>query len=135
MCHELDTDTRNIYDADQFEEKVTTVTISNALYYYGDRSFNVIHAQLRLNYQLHVSDDPTCICSHKVEDTNHFFFDCLLYYTHRLKLMQVLSTYSTFTLEVLLYGDPHLNLHTNQILFAAVHDYIKESDRFVTVNN
>ena len=69
-----------------------------------------------------------------MEYTNHSF-EGPQYYTHRLKLMQVLNNYNTFTPTLEVYGGPHLKLQTNQTMFAAVHDYIKESDRFVTISN
>ena len=35
---------------------------------------------------LHVIDSPACVCSHREEDTAHFFLDCPLYYVQRLAL-------------------------------------------------
>ena len=57
-----------------------------------------------------------------MEDTNHVLFECPIYYTHILKQMQVINNYST--IDVLLHGDPHLNLQTNQTIFVSALDYI-----------
>ena len=79
---------------------------------------------------LHVVDDPICICQNEREDNHHFFFSCPLYYTQRLKLADSLNAISTFTLEILLNGDDNLDYESNVVLFQAVHDYIKDSERF-----
>ena len=62
---------------------------------------------------LHVVDDPTCSCGTSAEDSNHFFFDCPLYYSHRLKLSNAVNQVSVFTLNNLLYGDNNLNNDEN----------------------
>ena len=89
----LSENTKQILDLEDFKETVVNKTNANPLYYYGSRKANVIHSQLRMHCSnlkahlvgLHVSDDPSCICSTGVEDNQHFFLDCPLYYTYRLK--------------------------------------------------
>ena len=134
----LDTSIRNTEDFELFKKKVIIQKQNNLLFYYGDRKVGIVHAQLRMAcsnlkahlYQLHVIDDPTCSCSNNVEDTYHFFFDCPLYYTNRLELINAITSVSTFTLNVLLYGDSALKLEENQFIFKSVHKYIKNSQRF-----
>ena len=82
-------------------------------------------------FELHVSDDPECICSNGIEDNYHFFLDCSLYYTNRLKLQNIVNnTQGQFTLDTLLYGDTNLDFHQNCIIFEAIHDFIINSGRF-----
>ena len=100
--------------------------------------FNVIHAQLRMNcsnlnahlHNLHVIDSPACVCSHSIEDTAHFFLYCPLYYTQRLALQNIVSRYTEFKLETLLFGDTNIDNEDNITIILAVHDYIKNLERF-----
>ena len=107
------------------------------LFYIGIRKCNVIHAQLRMNcsnlnahlHSLHVIDSPACVCSHSIEDTAHFFLCCPLYYTQRLALQNIVSRYTDFKLETLLFGDTNIDNVDNITIILAVHDYIKNSER------
>ena len=65
-----------------------------------------------------------------VEDNEHFFLNCPLYYTYRLKLINIVNELGNFTLEILLYGDENLDTEQNCIIFQAVHGYIMDSGRF-----
>ena len=123
-----------------FKSKVSTAESSPSIYYFGQRKFNIIHAQLRMNcsnlnahlYNLHVIDSPSCVCSHHVEDTVHFFFQCPLYYTQRLKLRDVVNRFTEFKIETLLHGDDSISYDDNLEILQGVHDFIKDSDRFGT---
>ena len=138
MWNSLPEETRSITDLDAFKAKVVNTTSGNPLYYYGCRKANIIHSQLRMQcsnlkahlVDLHVIDDPLCLCGISNEDNQHFFFECPLYYTHRLKLINAVNQISILTLENLLYGDSNLDFDHNCLLFKAVHDYILESERF-----
>ena len=97
----------------------------------GQRKFDIILAQLRVNYSnlnahlysIHVIDSPACGCSHR-EDTAHFFLDCPLYYAHRLSLTNIVTKSSQFKLEPLLYGDDDLDYESNvAIILAAILDF------------
>ena len=81
-------------------------------------------------YSLHVIDSPTCGCSHRVEDTAHFFLDCPLHYAQRLLLRNTVTRFSQFRLETLLYGDDNLDYESNVASILAVHEFIKDSERF-----
>ena len=79
---------------------------------------------------LHVIDSPACGCLHRVEDTAHFFLDCPLYYAQRLSLRNTVTRFSQFRLETLLYGDDDLDYESNVAIILAVHEFIKDSERF-----
>ena len=69
-------------------------------------------------------------CSHRVEDTTHFFLDCPLYYAQRLSLRNTVTRSSQFRLETILYGDDDLDYESNVAIILAVHEFIKDSERF-----
>ena len=75
-------------------------------------------------------DSPACVCSHRVEDTAHFFLDCPLYYAQRLALRNTVSMFSHFRFETLLYGDDNLDYETNVVIVLAEHEFIENSERF-----
>ena len=81
-------------------------------------------------YSLHVVNSPGCICSHTAEDTAHYFLDCPLYYAQRMTLRIVVTRYTQFNLNVLLYGDSGIDHDRNVVIVQAVHDYIRDSERF-----
>ena len=58
------------------------------------------------------------------------FLDCPLYYVQRLALRNTVLRVSHFRLETLLYGDDNLNYKTNFAIVLAVHEFIKDSERF-----
>ena len=136
----LEKDLRKECSFNAFRTKVITNTVANCskLYYVGQRKFNIILAQLRMNcsnlnahlYSLHVIDSPACGCSHRVEDTAHFFLDCPLYYAQRLSLRNTVTRSSQFRLETILYGDDDLDYESNVAIILAVHEFIKDSERF-----
>ena len=121
-----------------FRSKITAIVNCSDLYYVGLRNFNIIHAQLRMNcsnlnahlHSLHVIDSPACVCLYREEDTAHFFLDCPLYYIQRLALRNTVLRFSHFRLETLLYGDDNLDYETNVAIVLAVHEFIKDSERF-----
>ena len=81
-------------------------------------------------YSLHVVNSPACICSHTTEDTAHYSLDCPLYYAQRMILRNVVTRYTQFNLEILLYGDSDIHHDRNAVIVHAVHDYIRDSERF-----
>ena len=81
-------------------------------------------------HSLHATDSPACVCSHREEDTAHFFLDCPLYYVQRLALRNTVLRFSHFRLETLLYGDDNLDYETNVVIVLAVHEFIKDSEKF-----
>ena len=135
----LDKDIRAVVSHNSFKNKIVTDKCSpSSLFYLGQRKFNIIHAQLRMNcsnlsahlYSLHVVNSPGCICSHTAEDAAHYFLDCPLYYAQRMTLRNVVTRYTQFDLNVLLYGDSGIDHDRNVVIVQAVHDYIRDSERF-----
>ena len=135
----LDKDTQAVVSHNSFKNKIVTDKCPHSsLFYLGQRKFNIIHAQLRMNcsnlsahlFSLHVVNSPACICSHKAEDTAHYFLDCPLYYTQRMILRNVVTRYTQFDLKILLYGDSGIDHDRNAVIVQAVHDYIRDSERF-----
>ena len=135
----LDKDIRAVVSHNSFKNKIVTDKCSpSSLFYLGQRKFNIIHAQLCMNcsnlsahlYSLHVVNSPACICSHTAEDTAHYFLDCPLYYAQRMTLRNVVTRYTQFDLNVLLYGDSGIDHDRNVVIIQAVHDYIRDSERF-----
>ena len=67
------------------------------LLYYGSRTNNYKHAQLRMKcsrpklnfhlYSLHVLDSPACPCGHDREDSNHYLLHCPLYFQARITML------------------------------------------------
>jgi hypothetical protein len=134
----LDPNSKLITDIKEFKKKITHNISSNPLFYFGDRKANIIHSQLRMHcsnlrhhlYELHVIDDPVCLCGLDVEDTKHYFMNCPLYNTNRTSLINTINALSNFSVDVILYGDDNIDIELNCIIFAAVHDFILESERF-----
>ena len=107
--------------------------------YYGERWASIHHARLRLGcsklnshlcHNLHVIPSPECPCGAAVEDEAHFFFHCPNFDQQRLNLQHHLVPEGNFTLKIILNGDPTLTLNQNKIVFDAVHEFIKDSNRF-----
>lgn len=138
LWNELDEVMRDISDHNKFKEAIVTKTSCNPLFYYGTRKANILHCQIRLHcsnlkahlVELHVLDDPTCLCSYGSEDTKHFLLQCPLYYRQRMVLSNIVTTFTRFAEEILLFGDPNLDFETNCIIFSAVHNFITDSGRF-----
>ena len=138
LWNELDNDMKSIDDFHIFEDRIFKESSVNPFYYTGERRINIIHAQLRMQcsnlkahlFVLHVVENTTCQCSHNIEDSQHFFFECPLYFTHRLRLSTTLQALGKFDLKTILFLDPDQDEETNKIILKAVHKYIKETGRF-----
>ena len=100
------------------------------LYYFGN--WLILSSQLRKHcsnihahlVSLHVLDDPICLCSNGTEDNELFFVYCPLYYTYRLKVINIMKQVEIVGLNTLLYGDANLDVEQNCIIFKAVHEFI-----------
>ena len=109
------------------------------LLYYGSRTNNYKHAQLRMKcsklnfhlYSLHVLDSPACPCGHNREDSNHYLLLCPLYFQARITMLNKIIhlTRTHISCDLLLYGAPELDLVTNYKVFDAVHEFISSTDR------
>ena len=138
LWNNLDAEMKLISDIAVFKAKVVGKVESNPLFYFGTRKANIIHSQLRMHcsnlkshlVELHVIDDAMCTCGMGVEDNEHFFMHCPLYHDCRHNLSQALGNLSAFTINVILFGDDHLQVEQNCIIFEAVHKYILVTQRF-----
>ena len=109
------------------------------LLYYGSRTNNYKHAQLRMKcsklnfhlYSLHVLDSPACPCGHNREDSSHYLLLCPLYFQARITMLNKIRhlTRTHISCDLLLYGAPELDLVTNYKVFDAVHEFISSTDR------
>ena len=133
----LNKDLRDVVLHNGFKNKIVTDKCSpSSLFYLGQRKFCIIHAQLRMNcsnlsahlYSLHVVNSPACICSRTTEDTAHYFLDRPLYYAQRMILRNIVTRYTQFDIEILLYGDSDTGHDRNAVIVQAVHDYIRDSE-------
>ena len=106
-----------------------------------NRKAGIIHCQFRLGcsdlkahlFNLHVVDDPYCICSDLVEDCNHFFFHCRLYEDQRVILFANLAELCPdriFSIDMLLHGCDNFSDEQNLELANLVEIYISDSSRF-----
>ena len=57
-------------------------------------------------------------------------FYCPLYYIQRLALQNIVSRFTEFKLDTLFFGDKNLDNADDITIILAVHDYIKDSERF-----
>ena len=134
----LETNIKDECSIASFKRMINETEKSSKLYYLGSRKLNIIHAQLRMEcsnlsahlYNLHVIDSPECACSNKIEDTAHFLLDCPLYFSQRLVLGNIVSKLAEFTIKTLLYGDDEVDYNDNVTIFLAVHDFIRDTERF-----
>ena len=135
--------TRNSYDITEFVRQISESFSSNLLYNGINRKLGVIHAQFRMKcsnlkahlFQLHVVDDPYCICSNQIENCEHFFFHCHLYFSFRdqfLASLRLICNDNPITTELLLFGSDELSYEKNRQIFELVESFIDESSRFVT---
>jgi len=138
----LSLDQRGIECLDKFKASINNnfkKSENNPLYNFGERKINIVHAQLRMGcsnlnshlFNLHVIDEPKCSCSYRLENNAHFFMDCKLYHNQRLNLIANIIPFCSFELNVLLYGSKVLSLTDNLQIFSFVHEFIKESGRFI----
>ena len=98
-----------------------------------------MHPQLRmqssnLNYHLfnfHVVDSPSCRCSYKCEDVNHYLLQCPLYASERQKLLSVVEQICVANVEVLLFDSSKHSFDENSVIFKSVEMFILESNRLL----
>jgi len=105
----------------------------------GNRKLDIYHARIRLgcsglkahlHFNLHVEENPNCICGKEIEHPAHYFFRCELYEEPRVLLLTSISAIVTPTTEVILHGDASLSLNNNVLIILAVQSYIESTQRF-----
>ena len=92
--------------------------------------------KFRHNFQDTPSD--ICACTRGIEDTKHFFFECLDFAVHRMRLAtdvtNILRTNNLLNLannvELYLYGDSNLSLNDNKKVLSSTIKYLKSTQRF-----
>jgi hypothetical protein len=106
-------------------------------FYKGDRAEQIIHCRLRLemselNYDLfnrHLLNHSNCLCGHTQEDAEHYLLHCPNYLVTRRLTIFTLPPHS-INAHALLHGNPDVSLKDNDMIFAVVHDFIKQTQRF-----
>jgi hypothetical protein len=115
----------------------------NTFFYEGKRFPAVMHARMRigcsllnydLHFNLHVIQNPNCICTMAVNETaKHYFTLCPRYYAPRVELYANLFNIPNLppiSIRLLLHGDPSLPDHSNSLIFKLVHHFILQTNRF-----
>ena len=82
----------------------------------------------------------TCLCNQNVENTSHFFFECLFYVNQRVTLagsvIEVLLknnlNHLGNELRVYLYGHNSMSDNDNKVILLSTIKYIKDTERFST---
>ena len=91
----------------------------------------------RFRHNIENCINPLCSCSLETEDTSHYLLHCHHYSQNRIYLMNsiksVINNFESFSdndkVEILLYGDSHLDNNKNKYLEATL-NYVKNSERF-----
>ena len=141
LWNSLDTNIRNSTSLSAFKNKVCSnpnKISSSHRFFYGKRYLSIMHARIRngcsdLNFDLHnnhLRENSYCACSENIETAEHFFFRCIKYNTIRLVLFQKTRSLHPLNINLLLYGSDNLNYNDNVLIFNAVQEFIKSSDRF-----
>ena len=91
-------------------------------------------------YKHNFQDTPNgeCTCSHRSEDTSHFFFFCHLYSTPRIVLIDSTShilnnnnlSHLSENTDLFLYGHRSLSFDDNKTILKSTINFLKESNRF-----
>ena len=81
--------------------------------------------------------NPTCPCGTAAESTQHFFFHCPIFDTHRDKLLEDINPFIRQLnlnpedfVKLLLYGNDSLAIHENKAILEATLTFINNSGRF-----
>ena len=134
----LSLDVRNSDSIIIFKRKLNSdIKYISRYFYAGKRSAQVLHTRLHtkcssLNddlFQKRINDSPLCCCGN-VENTDHLFLRCQFYNAQRAELIHEISQLFQVTLQILLFGNTLLSLHTNTLVFEAVHKFITDTKRF-----
>ena len=60
----------------------------------------------------------------------HYLMECPLFNVYRNSLINQIGQLTNINTDILLYGNPELNLDENRRVFDAVHDFITNTRRF-----
>ena len=106
-----------------------------------DKHKQILHTRSRtgcsaLRYYLYnrnLVSDALCHCG-TIENNFHFLLECRRYNVMRREMLQTVSRFADVSERVLLYGDSNLSDTDNELVFKAVHKYIKQTKRFSSGN-
>ena len=138
----LPEDVRKSEDLSEFKKKLYQGTKgANILFYRGMRRIAVYHARLRMGcsnlkfdlFKKGLTDSPKCACGNHNEDVFHYFCECDFYINQRNTLHGKIIPFAPFTTQTLLFGSNRCTTRQNEIIFDAVHEYIKTTGRLGAV--
>ena len=107
---------------------------------FGDRKISIIHARLRRScsnlrfhlFQNHLAEDSRCNCGYYMEDVEHFFLNCKLFFNQRQRLLMGTRQFHPLSVSLILFGNPDLTPNENSELFSHIFKFIAETKRFDT---
>ena len=85
-------------------------------------------------YSNHLVQSPFCNCADVSEDAELFFFKCTNFTRERIALFHATRSFHPLNLNKVLFGDEHLSVQDNKILFKGIQTYIKSTRRFNNPN-
>jgi hypothetical protein len=139
LWNKLPENTRQVTTIDDYKTELKKGNKEpNILYYYGKRWPSVHHARIRIGcsklnydlcYNLHVINEPNCTCG-AIEDAYHYFIECPNYIDFCIDWFCAILSFTDVELDVLLQGDPNLNVEQNKAIFDAVYLYFERTRRF-----
>lgn len=145
IWNNLDNDVKKTNNISTFKRKIKAKykRKSNPLYLLGKRKYQIIMAQMRLNFSdlnshlfdKHCIPSPLCDCRQSDETVEHYFLECSRYDEQRNDLLSALydlvAEYNIdFDINMVLNGSPTISNEDNVKLTQAVHDYIQGTQRF-----
>ena len=97
----------------RFKSNLKPEDKSRKIFYYGDRSINVIHARLRMRCSplkshlcllMHVIPEANCECGALIESPRHFFLECPFYTGSRNKMIRKIENVTDCDINIILFG-------------------------------
>ena len=136
--NELNLVIRNLPSINRFKNSLHKKRNFPLWYLYGSRKLIILHTKIRnnnssLNYDLcrfGLREDPGCRCGFQCENSFHYFLECPLFTQIRNNLFVILRIYGEISLDIIKYGSENLSVEENLEIFAAVHEYIRNSHCF-----
>ena len=142
LWNSLPQDVRNAESIYAFKRHLNhNLPQSRPWYNAGDRRLSLIHARLRMGcsnlnqhlVNLHVADDPTCICGYRSENCKHYLLHCPLYQRERTvrdNKLSHLEFLSAVNLDILLFGSEDYTVEQNLEITKIVQKFINDTGRF-----
>ncbi len=141
LWNNLANEVRGVDSIEEFKRNFIPIRNElQVLYYYGERWPALHHARLRvgcsklnsdLHYNLHVVENPSCICGSPLENAEHFLLQCAQFQNLTVVMLNDIQTVMPISVMNLLFGNLHYTLEENQRVFSAVHQFILNTKRFI----